>query len=293
MKYDKTLFTITANDGSCLADETAMQTARDLVAALAGEAGYESFEETPDGIVGYVQTTLAVPEVLETVMKDFPMEGVRVDCQTTPAEDRNWNEDWENAGFDPIVVGGKCVVHDLIRPYDGPPMPVDVVIEARQAFGTANHETTRLMIEQLLGVDLNGLRVLDCGCGTGILSIVAAKCGARQVVGYDIDEWSVKNSQHNAQLNHVEEQMTVLLGDANVLSHINGLFDVVMANINRNILLADMKSFADVMGHGARLLLSGFYVEDGIVIAEHAGQLGLTLQKTMSENDWCCMTFEK
>ena len=87
--------------------------------------------------------------------------------------------------------------------------------------------------------------------------------------------------------------MTVLLGDANVLSHINGLFDVVVANINRNILLTDMKSFADVMGHGARLLLSGFYVEDGIVIAEHAGQLGLTLQKTMSENDWCCMIFEK
>lgn len=150
-----------------------------------------------------------------------------------------------------------------------------------------------MMVSQLLSIELEGKRVLDCGCGTGILSIVAAKCGAHQVVGYDIDEWSVENSLHNAQLNEVADKMEVLHGDANVLSHINGLFDVVVANINRNILLADMKSFAEVMANGAKLLLSGFYVEDGISIAEHAGELGLTLDQTVSENNWCCMSFDK
>lgn len=140
-------------------------------------------------------------------------------------------------------------------------------------FGTGTHETTRLIVGQLLQMDLKGKRVLDCGCGTGILGIVASKMGAQSVVGYDIDEWSVENARHNAELNGVRN-MEVLEGNQSVLSHVSGIFDVVLANINRNVLMADMPAMKEVMSHEGILILSGFYAEDGIMIAEKRGLAG-------------------
>ena len=154
------------------------------------------------------------------------------------AEYRNWNEQWENEGFEPIVIDGRCIIHDTKHPAGdkAPDSPtLDITIEARQAFGTGTHETTRMIVGELLKMDLKGKRILDCGCGTGILGIVASKCGASEIVAYDIDEWSVENARHNAKLNGVKN-MEVLEGDRNVLSHVSGVFDVVLANINRNIL---------------------------------------------------------
>ena len=289
MEYYKVQFVIKSADGSPVADEWLLQSSREVLSALAGEAGFESFEDTADGVDGYVQKGLFARDVLDSSLAAFPMEGVNVSYQLSEADHRNWNETWEKEGFEPIVVGNRCVIHDNIIPYTGEPMPVDVMIEARQAFGTGTHATTRLMVSQLLDLDLSGKRVLDCGCGTGILSIVASKCGARQVVGYDIDEWSVENTQHNASLNGVDN-LEVLHGDVHVLSHVNGVFDVVMANINRNILLSDMSHFVEVLSMGGHLLMSGFYASDSIAIAECAGRLGLSLVKAVDEDDWCCLS---
>ena len=162
-----------------------------------------------------------------------------------------------------------------------------IAIDAKMAFGTGTHETTRMIVSSLLDTDLSGKRVIDCGCGTGILGIVAAKLGASEVVSYDIDNWSVENTQHNAKLNGVD--IEVLEGDRNVLSHVSGLFDIVMANINRNILLDDMHAYEDVMQHNGILILSGFYQSDIQMLKEKAAELGLIEVKRLTDGDWCCL----
>ena len=159
------------------------------------------------------------------------------------------------------------------------------------AFGTGNHETTRMIVATLLSMNLSLKRVLDCGCGTGILGIVAAKLGAKEVVGYDIDEWSVENTKHNALLNGVSP-IEVYHGNASVINHISGLFDIVLANINRNILLDDMKSFRSVMADGSYLILSGFYEEDIPVLLEKAEQLGLKESARRTDNNWACLVLK-
>lgn len=267
---------------------------RDLLATMASEAGFESFEETDEGLNGYVQQSMLDESKLRELLGDFPIEGVKISYTLSQVEDKDWNEQWENEGFEPIVVGDRCVIHDTKHQADaaltGRKDLLDITIEAKQAFGTGTHETTRLIVGQLLQMDLKGKRVLDCGCGTGILGIVASKMGAQSVVGYDIDEWSVENARHNAELNGVQN-MEVLEGNQSVLSHVSGIFDVVLANINRNVLMADMPAMKEVMSHEGILILSGFYAEDGIMIAEKAGSLGLSLSKTSSENNWCMLLF--
>lgn len=267
---------------------------RDLLATMTSEAGFESFEETDEGLNGYVQQSMLDESKLRELLGDFPIEGVKISYTLSQVEDKDWNEQWENEGFEPIVVGDRCVIHDTKHQADaalpGRKDLLDITIEAKQAFGTGTHETTRLIVGQLLQMDLKGKRVLDCGCGTGILGIVASKMGAQSVVGYDIDEWSVENARHNAELNGVRN-MEVLEGNQSVLSHVSGIFDVVLANINRNVLMADMPAMKEVMSHEGILILSGFYAEDGIMIAEKAGSLGLSLSKTSSENNWCMLLF--
>ena len=262
----------------------------DLVAALAAEAGFESFEETERGLDGYVQQELLDEDILKAILADFPMENVTVSYTLEEAEYKNWNEEWENAGFEPISIDGKCIIHDPQHPVEAADGVLDITIQARQAFGTGTHETTQMIVNELVNMDLKGKRVLDCGCGTGILGIVASKCDAAEVVGYDIDEWSVENAQHNAKLNGVEN-MEIFEGDRHVLSHVSGVFDVVLANINRNILLEDLPAMHEVMGHGATIILSGFYNEDSAMIAKEAQSLGLSLVKTESDNNWCALVF--
>ena len=176
---------------------------------------------------------------------------------------------------------------------------IEIEIDAKLAFGTGTHETTRMVCATLLdllsspnGGDRGGLspRVLDCGCGTGILGITAMKLGARECVAYDIDEWSVDNTRHNAVINQVE--LTPLLGDSSVLNNVEGEFDIIMANINRNILLADMPAFRQKMASGARLILSGFYTADIPQLTDRATELGLSLVSQKEEADWACLLFK-
>ena len=273
---------------------TDQETAWDILAAIVGEAGFESFTDISEGTIGYIQQDQFNETFLRTLLDDFPMQNVRVTFTVSPAEDRDWNETWENAGFDPIFIGERCVIYDARRletaPLSSFIAPLRIGIEAEMAFGTGTHETTRLMVAQLLDLDLTDKRVLDCGCGTGILGIAASKLGASEVVAYDIDEWSVKNTRHNAELNEVAN-LQVLHGDSRVLTHVSGVFDVVVANINRNILLADLPHFADVLSSSGQLLLSGFYQDGAHLLVAEAEKLGLHLQAETAENHWGCLKF--
>lgn len=277
------------------------QDAQDILSALAGEAGFETFEETATGLKGYVQQALFDEDTLQQVLEGFPFENVTLSYSIQEAEDKDWNEQWEQEGFEPIIINlppskgkGNLIIHDGRHlPSDNNLQPSSIMIEidAHLAFGTGTHETTRMICGMLLDMQLDGLRVLDCGCGTGILGICALKEGAASVVGYDIDEWSADNTRHNAVINRVDDRLTALCGDANVLSGFSAEFNVVLANINRNILLNDMERFRNVMAPHAQLVLSGFYKNDCALLESKAQTLGLSLKATRSDGNWACLLF--
>ena len=284
MKYYEVNFTIEA-------PAELMQDARDILSALAGEAGFETFEDTDEGVKGYVQQGLFDEALLKALIGDFPLPSCAVAYTLSEAEDKDWNEQWEQQGFEPIVVNDTLVIHDGRHlPSDIRPQ-TSIEIDAHLAFGTGTHETTRMMVGQLMSLDLTDKRVLDCGTGTGILGITALKLGAREAVGYDIDEWSADNARHNAVINMVDGQFTSLLGDASILKEVSGQFDVVLANINRNILLNDMEAFVGKMAPHSTLLLSGFYEQDIPMLEEKAASLGLKKQTQQHDGDWACLMF--
>ena len=271
--------------------EDLLQVCKDLLADSAAEAGFESFEETQEGLEAYVQKELFDKDALDASIADFPIEGTDISYTIEDAEDKDWNEEWEEQGFDPICVDDQVLIYDAKHPELHPttsPDHIEIGIEAKLAFGTGNHETTRMIVSTLLNMNLYKMRVLDCGCGTGILGLVASKLGASEVVGYDIDEWSVENAKHNAQLNGVDN-LEVYFGNASVINHISGVFDVVLANINRNILLEDMKSFRGVLNEGGYMILSGFYEEDIPVLLEKAKEFGLYESGRRTDNSWACL----
>lgn len=277
MKYYEVEFTISPLSAD----------AADLLASLAGEAGFETFEETETGLKGYVQQSLFSVDALRECIEDFPFEGTSIIYNVREAEDRDWNEQWEQKGFEPIVISDQLVIHDG-RHLPETDSQVSIEIDAKLAFGTGTHETTRMICKQLIDRS-QGARVLDCGTGTGILSIVALKFGATKAVGYDIDEWSADNARHNAVINRVDDRFTSLLGDSSVLNTVDGTFDLVLANINRNILLADMPRFISKMHNGSTLILSGFYTTDVQILVDKAKTLGLSLVFRDNDQDWACI----
>ena len=296
MKYFEVDFTISPYSAD----------ASDVLAAMAGEAGFETFEETETGLKGYVQQSLFDASELKTALEDFPFEDTTISYDIREAEDRDWNEQWEQEGFEPIVISDNLIIHD------GRHLPDDslfathssqltsIEIDAKLAFGTGTHETTRMICSTLLDLKPEG-RVLDCGTGTGILSICALKLGAQEAIGYDIDEWSVDNARHNAVINQVDDRFTSLLGDrftsllgdASILNKVEGTFDLVMANINRNILLNDMPQFVSKMNADATLILSGFYTDDCQILIEKAQTLGLNLQQQKEDQQWACLVLKR
>ena len=279
MKYFEVEFTISPYSAD----------AADLFASLAGEAGFETFEETETGLKGYVQQSLFDEDALRECIEDFPFEGTSIIYNVREAEDRDWNEQWEQEGFEPIVIADQLVIHDG-RHLPEVDSKVQIEIDAKLAFGTGTHETTRMICTQLLKLAKG--RVLDCGTGTGILSICALKLGATEALGYDIDEWSVDNARHNAVINRVDDRFTSLLGDAKILENIDEKFDIVLANINRNILLADMPMFVSKMHEGSLLILSGFYSDDCEILIEKAHSIGLKLVSKTTDHDWACLVLK-
>lgn len=286
MKYLVAEFKIECQDGM-------IQIARDLLTDALGEAGFETFEDTEEGINGYVQESLFDENAMNDVISNFMLPDVTINANIQEAEYKNWNEEWEETGFERININDSITIYDA-RHDDGNGIAsgISIGIETKQAFGTGTHETTRMIVSTLLNIDLKGKRVLDCGCGTGILGIAASKLDASEVVGYDIDEWSSENAIHNAELNGVGN-MKVMLGDASVLKSVEGKFDVVLANINRNILLADMPAFVSVMADDSLLILSGFYASDVDLLMEKASSLGLSKIDSKSDSEWTCLVLKK
>ena len=282
MKYYELEFEIT-NIGELL------PIAKEVLADAIGNAGFESSVDTAQGLLGYIQTTLFDEQQLQEVISDFVFPDAHILYKVREAPDVDYNEQWEQDGFQPIVIDRQLAIHDG-RHLPADDIPVKIEINAQLAFGTGNHETTRMMVAALLNNDLNGKRVLDCGTGTGILSIAALKLGAASATGYDIDDWSVRNAQNNAIANAVDQHFTALLGDATVItSELEQQFDLVVANINRNILLSDLPTFRRAMAPHAVLLLSGFYTADAPTLVRAAATEGLTLVRQREENGWCCL----
>ncbi|MBO5382565.1 MAG: 50S ribosomal protein L11 methyltransferase [Bacteroides sp.] len=262
----------------------------DVLSAVLAEVGFESFVEQPEGLLAYIQQSLYDEASVASAIDDFPIPDTTIDYTYTEAEDKDWNEEWEKNFFQPIVIGNRCVIHSTFH-HDVPQAEYDIAINPQMAFGTGHHETTSLVIGELLDSELEGKTVLDMGCGTSILAILARMRGASSCTAIDIDDWCVRNSIENIELNNVD-QIDVCLGDAAILTD-KGPFDVVIANINRNILLADMQYYVARMKEGATLLMSGFYVDDIPLIKAEAERLGLTFVGYKEKNRWTVTTFKR
>lgn len=264
------------------------ETTNDVLSAVLGEVGFESFIEAPDGITAYIQKDLFNEAALQEAISDFPLPDTQIGYTFQDAEDKDWNEEWEKNFFQPIVIGDRCVIHSSFH-HDAPKAEYDIVINPQMAFGTGHHETTSLIIGELLDSELQGKSLLDMGCGTSILAILARMRGAAPCTAIDIDEWCVRNSLENIELNGVDS-ITVSQGDASSLEG-KGPFDVVIANINRNILLNDMKQYVRCMHPGSELYMSGFYVDDIPVIQAEAERNGLHLVHHQEKNRWAAVKF--
>ena len=280
MKY----FEFTFNTSPCT------ETVNDVLAAVLGEAGFESFVEREGGLSAYIQQSLCDEETIKNALTDFPLPDTQITYSYVEAEDKNWNEEWEKNFFQPIVIGDRCVIHSTFHT-DVPKAEYDIVINPQMAFGTGHHETTSLIIGELLDSELQGKSLLDMGCGTSILAILARMRGAAPCTAIDIDEWCVRNSIENIELNQVTD-ITVEQGDAAALAG-KGPFDIVIANINRNILLNDMKQYVACMHPGSELYMSGFYVDDIPVIREEAERNGLSFVHYKEKNRWAAVKLQK
>ena len=278
MKYFEVTFT----------NQPCNETVNDVVSALAGEIGFESFVEWENGVQAYIQQSLFDEGALKEMVENFPLPDVQITYTITEAEDKDWNEEWEKNFFQPIVIGDRCCIHSTFHK-DTPKTEYEILINPQMAFGTGHHETTSSIICELLDADLQGKSVLDMGCGTSILAILASMRGADPVTAIDIDDWCVNNSRDNIELNGISN-ITVELGDANLLKG-RKPFDVIIANINRNILLADMAQYAACMHSGSELFMSGFYVQDIPAIQKKAESLGMEFVHHREKNNWAAVKF--
>lgn len=270
MKYFELSFVLTPNN----------EAAADVLAALLAEAGCDTFVPSDEGLTAYVLQDSYDEAAVRAVVDAFPMPDTAVTFTCTEAPDENWNATWEAEHyFEPITL----------------PNGKRFQIEPRQAFGSGEHATTRMMIALLASLDVQRRTVIDAGCGTGVLGIAAIELGASHVYAYDIDEWSVRNAEDNFRLNGYTPAggvVSIMLGDAECLDACLAV-DILMANINRNILLADLPAFASRLKPGGDLLLSGFYEADINLLTSKAASLGLQLRQTLADGDWRALLFQK
>lgn len=260
----------------------------DVLASELGELGFDSFLPTYNGLEAFIPANLYSEVKLNELLSNFIFEAT-IDYNVIKVETINWNEEWEKHYFEPIIIDNECVIHSSFHK-DIPKLKYDIVIDPKMSFGTGHHETTSLMIAEILKMDVKGLSILDMGCGTSVLAILAAMRGASKITAIDIDEWCVANSIENIALNKVEG-IEVLMGDAQLL---NGLkYDVIIANINRNILLNDIKTYADCLDAGGELYMSGFYKEDIPLIEAEANRNNLKLNYFAEKNNWVAVKTTK
>lgn len=262
----------------------------DILASELGEIGFESFTENEDGLLAYITDTQYNVKAVEEKLKNFPLENVTFHYTAQLVESKDWNEEWEKNYFKPIRIGNECIIRaSFHEPESG--YTYNIIIDPKMAFGTGNHETTYLMIGEMLKLDLAGKDLLDMGCGTAVLAILAKMKKADKVVGIDIDEWAYNNAIENIRLNNTED-IRVSLGGAEQIPAF-GQFDIVFANINRNILLNDIRHYVSCMKSGSLLFMSGFYTQDIPFIREECERNGLIFQSHVEKNNWVAVKTQK
>ncbi len=278
MKYIQT--TVTLDNYNEDAASVLMQFMADI--------GYDSFEDIENGFNAYIQEDILNIDLLSKI--EIPFQDIKIEYNHTSIEEKNWNEEWEKNYFQPITISNEVIVRSPFhKKYSE--FPIDIIIEPKMSFGTGHHETTAMMIEHILELDLNTKRVLDMGCGTGILGILASMKRAKKIIAIDIDTWCVENSIDNCKLNNIEN-MRVVLGDADLLKS-QRPFDVILANINRNILLEDIPKYVAKLEKGGSLIISGFYESDIEAINEVTSNLNLLEQSIKEKNNWVAISYIK
>src|SRR5690606_8342111 len=254
-----------------------------LIAQL-GEVGFESFVETDEGVLAYINKKDWKPDILHEI-QILKNPNFQFDYTYTEIEQENWNSIWESS-FNPILVGNECTVRAPF--HERPKKGFDIVIEPKMSFGTGHHETTYMMLQHILDHDFKGKSVLDMGSGTGVLAILAAMKGATTIDAIDVDHWCYLNATENVERNNVG-QIRVLEGDISLLK--NQKYDVILANINRNILLGDIPAYASVLSVGGLLFLSGFYKDDMPMITAKCAETGLKFEKNLEKNKWVAVKY--
>ena len=260
---------------------------KDMFMELLGEIGFDSFMDTDEGFDAYCQEPLLNEEELNDIMQMEQFANVKL-IKKELIPDQDWNATWE-ASYEPVIINEFCRIRAPFHKVEGS-YKYDLIIEPKMSFGTAHHETTSQIIELMLQSDFTGQNLLDMGSGTGVLAILAKKLGSAMTVAIDNDEWAYRNALDNIRLND-ENEIIVELGDASSLN--DRQFDVILANINRNILLRDMKEYVKCLVDGGKIFFSGFYEEDLVLIAKEAERLGLTYSNHVTKNNWTAAVFVK
>jgi ribosomal protein L11 methyltransferase len=258
--------------------------AREVLMAELAELGFESFVESEEGLTAYIQQPDWNEGLLEGLMTSS-IPDLKMSWEVKTIEATNWNAEWEKS-FDPISVDGACLIRAPFHEVQGDYKFV-ITIEPKMSFGTGHHATTHLIISEMLQMEWEGLDVLDMGSGTAVLAILAEKMGARDIDAIDIDEWAFENAEENAKRNDCSK-IRCLLGGAELLG--DKKYDVILANINRNILLRDMNLYRAVLKDGGKILFSGFYEQDVIELEKVATPLGLKIQNKRLMNEWCMLS---
>jgi ribosomal protein L11 methyltransferase len=259
----------------------------EIVMAEFAEYGFESFAENAQGFQAYIPVSMFSEETF-SVLEIFQNKEIKINYSFKTIPDENWNAVWES-NFEPVSIGDTCYIRAPFHP-EKTGVRYEIIIEPKMSFGTGHHETTHMMVQLLLEIEVEGKTVLDMGCGTGILAILAGKMKASKVVAIDNDEWAFNNAKENIIKNNVPE-IEVLLGDASLLKGQES--DIMIANINRNILLNDITSYATVIKSNGILAMSGFYVDDLVIINRKAKECGMQFIRNISLNNWCASIYRK
>ncbi len=259
--------------------------ATEILIAELGNVGFESFVETDNGVTAYIQKEAWKSGILEEIFI-LKSDEFQIEFNQSEVEQTNWNVEWEK-NFQPIQVNGLVSIRAPF--HENPNLQYGIIIEPKMSFGTGHHETTHMMVQHLLELDLTNKKTLDMGCGTGILAIFAEMKGAKPTDAIDIDNWCYQNSIENVERNKCKH-ISVYEGDSSLL--INKKYDVIIANINRNILLMDIKTYINCLNKEGVLLLSGFYKEDIPIIDAEVSKYGLSLSKTIERNNWVALRYK-
>ena len=260
---------------------------KDMFMELLGSIGFDSFMDTDEGFEAYCQEPALDENELNDIMQMEQFANVKL-LKKELIPDQDWNATWE-ASYEPVIINEFCRIRAPFHKVEGS-YKYDLIIEPKMSFGTAHHETTSQIIELMLQSDFSGLNLLDMGSGTGVLAILAKKLGSATTVAIDNDEWAYRNALDNIRLND-ENDIIVELGDANSLN--DRQFDIILANINRNILLRDMKEYVKCLVDGGKIFFSGFYEEDLVLISKEAERLGLKYSNHVTKNNWTAAVFVK